>query len=208
MWRSSPAQVNAPGCHVSATSRSLKNPSFRKQVLPYSVSSAGVPYTTIRPGIPLFTNASFSAAAAMQEPTPSRLCPQPCPGPPFPSRFGCGDCCKPSRASYSAKKPMQSPSVPYDARNAVAWLPSPFSIAKPLFFRNWHSASEEKTSWPATSGCSKMAVLKAAASSFLLSIKLIICSFISCIRHRFINFLSQLLHNRDPLWQGTWEPQS
>ena len=119
------------GCHVTAADRSSKIPCSFIRIFPTTISSAGQPYTRIVPLIPSCSIRSLRLHAAPAHALPSRLCPQPCPGPPFPFCRGTHPCASPGSASYSARNPITGVPQPHSAIKAVSNPASPQLTANP-----------------------------------------------------------------------------
>jgi hypothetical protein len=69
---STPAKFTSEACQCSTASTSLKSPARTMYTLPDPPSSAGVPYTRIVPGVPLFSSQFASAMPAETEAVPNR----------------------------------------------------------------------------------------------------------------------------------------
>jgi len=69
---SMPAKFTSEACQCITASTSLKRPARTMYTLPDPPSSAGVPYTRIVPGVPLFFSQSASAMPAETEAVPNR----------------------------------------------------------------------------------------------------------------------------------------
>ena len=143
------ASFRSPGCHASTASTSEKNPSRTRYTLPAPPSSAGVPYTRMRPSLPLRSSQSFTANPAATEAVPKRWWPQACPAP-TPSRSsarGAAVWLMPGRASNSARIPTTGPPEPHSATKAVGIPAIPASTSNPAAASCFCRRPELRSSW-------------------------------------------------------------